>query len=85
MARKKAKKFAGELDEDTLRKIYTEKKFIPPKEKELETINEDEKESSIDELRGTPTESSFIAEDYENSSPQLKVSIKVEHQLKLNW
>ena len=47
MARKRAKKYV-ELDEESLKKIYIDKNFARPIEKELETINEDENESSAD-------------------------------------
>ena len=46
MARKKNRK---ELDEESLKKIYTGKNFVPPTDKELETIKEHECESSTDE------------------------------------
>lgn len=54
MARKKARKNA-ELDEEGLKKIYTNKNFIRPEEKELATINEDEDESSPDVLQDIAT------------------------------
>ena len=46
MARKKNKK---QLDEEALKNIYTGKNFVPPQEKELETIKEHDCESSTDE------------------------------------
>ena len=45
MGRKKAKK-NFELDEEEIKKVYVEKNFIRPTEKELETINECENEEN---------------------------------------
>ena len=78
MARKKARKNA-ELDEEGLKKIYTNKNFIRPEEKELATINEDEDESSPDVLQdiGTTKENDLVdrcSSNYENiTSLSLKV------------
>ena len=62
MARTKGKKQKknAELDEESLKKIYTGKNFIPPKEQELETINEGHNEIS--------------SNDDENEGLQIKVS-----------
>ena len=45
MARKKAKKNM-ELDEEQIKKVYVERNYIRPTEKELETINECENEEN---------------------------------------
>ena len=39
MPRKRGRK-SSELDEETIKEIYAGKKFVRPKEKELETIDE---------------------------------------------
>ena len=49
MARKKSNR--KELDEESLKRIYTGKNFVPPKEKELETIKEHDCETYTEEIQ----------------------------------
>ena len=85
MARKKAKKYV-ELDEESVKKIYIEKNFTRPTEKELETINEEDNESSADVSQDDVTVTGNMVfhcygNNYENiGSIKLKVSIKSEAQ-----
>ena len=51
MARKKSKR---PLDEESAKELYTSKKYTAPKEKELETINEDSQEEKGPEFQLSP-------------------------------
>ena len=70
MARKKAK---TALDEESVKEIYTNKNYIPPKDIELETINEDSKEEKEIESQLSPVAALTPSQSSENKDLNLKV------------
>ena len=74
MARKKAK---PTLDEESLKEIYTNKNYIPPKDIELETINEDSKEEKEIEPLLSPVTALSPAKSSESIDLNLKVCVYV--------
>jgi len=69
MARKKAK---TALDEESVKEIYTNKNYIPPKDIELETINEDSKEEKEIESQLSPVAALTPSQSSENKDLNLK-------------
>jgi len=58
MARKKAK---SAIDENTIKELYSNKNYIPPKEIELETINEDSHEEKDSENDFSPAQNKNLS------------------------
>ena len=76
MARKKAK---PSLDEESVKEIYTNKNYNPPKDIELETINEDSKEEKEIESQLSPVTALTAGQSSENIEFNLKVCFYVQH------
>ena len=60
MARKKK---SNKLDVESLEKLYTNKIYVPPKDKELETIRELECENSSEETYDDPHKVPFYLKE----------------------
>ena len=67
MARKKTK---SAIDENTIKELYSNKNYIPPKEIELETINEDSHEEKDSENDISPAQNRNLSS---SSNEDLKV------------
>ena len=74
MARKKAK---SALSEESLTQIYTNKNYVPPKDIELETINEDSKEEKEIESQLSPVTNINLANSSENVDLCQKVGLGI--------